>query len=255
MSAIAASPDASMAAPPPAVKHSVSDTLGVYKLAKGMVYYPLQWLAGVSALYVLDGFNPSVNAVNKVMAVRAAGVAANTILGDGIKNGVPFDLGIKFHKTPTEHLYSLDLAKYAYQRTAYAASATMCPLLFAVGMTLAMPYTAPLFMSLGGALTSAAGATSALGGLGTAAAAHSSILGGAVGLVQGAAGIIGAAMQAWPAAFAMKEGVTVAGMVMSTAQKVFLVNLVAGAAGDILGLEKLNPNHKHKATRGEAPAR
>jgi hypothetical protein len=39
---------------------------------------------------------------------------------------------------------------------------------------------------------------------------------------------------------------------MSTAQKVFLEHLVAGVAGDIFGLEKLNPNHKHKATRGEA---
>jgi hypothetical protein len=38
MSAVAASPDASMAAPTPAVAHSVSDTLGVYKLAKGLVY-------------------------------------------------------------------------------------------------------------------------------------------------------------------------------------------------------------------------
>ena len=133
-------------------------------------------------MYVLDGFSPSANALNKVMAVRVTGVAANSILGDGIKNGVPFDLGVKFHKTPTEHLYSLDLAKYAYQRTAYVASVAMWPTIFAVGMTLAMPYTAPLFMSLGGALTSAAGATSALGGLSASAAAHSSILGGAVGL-------------------------------------------------------------------------
>jgi hypothetical protein len=250
MTAMTASPTMALAKPPP-VASSVTDTLGVFKFAKGLTYYPMQWLAGVAAVYILTGFVPPPERVARVATVRAVGVAANNTIGDGIKNGIPFDLGLKFDKTPTEHLYSLDLIKYGFQRLAYSASAATWSGLFAVTMTLAMPYAAPAFLALGQAVTSGG---LLLGGLASAAAAHSTPLAMVYQVAEGAALLLGQVMQLWPAAFAMKEGVPLVTTITNTLHGVFMVNLVAGVLTDIVGLEKLNPNHRHKVARKEALA-
>ena len=250
MSAIAASADMPVVVPHLEVAKSSSDTLGVFKFAKGMVYYPLQWLSVMAGLFVFEGFSPAKNLVNKVAAVSALGLVADKTFGDGIKNGIPFDLGIKFYKTPSEHLYSLELLKYGFQRVAYSASASMWPLFVAVGMTLAMPYIAPIILAAGAGLTTAG---ASLGGLAATGATHSSVLAGASQLAASTLGALGGFVGTWPAAFAMKEGVTVAGMAMTTAKNVFLIGLIADVMADIVYLEKLNPNHTHKATRGEFP--
>lgn len=242
MTAIAASPEMVQSAP---VARSSSDMLGIAKVAKGSVYYPLQWLAGVTALYLLNAGAPPVDLVNKVMAVRAGGVAANAILGPP-KPGISMG-----YKTPSENLYSGNLLSYGAQRTVFAATTTFWPLIIAVGMTLAMPYAAPVFTALGQSL-SASGL--ALGGLAQVASAHSGLLAGAYHVGESAALLLGNAMQAWPTAFAMKEGVTIGGMVWNTAKSIFMINMVAGLMTDLIGLEKMNPYHRYKATRGEPPA-
>ena len=245
MNAIAASPEIDIPTPPPVVARSTSDTLGVFKLAKGTIYYPAQWLAGVAAVYVLTGFAPTPARLSRVALIRGVGVLSNNTLGDGIKNGVPFDLGIKFDKTPTEQLYSLNLPKYAFQRVSYSASAAMWSGLFAVALTLAMPYAAPVFIGLGQSVTTLG---LALGGL---ASAHSGLAAGAYQAASGASYLLGNAMQLWPVAFAMKEGTSLATMAMNTVQGVFMVNFVAGILTDIIGLEKFNPYHRHKMARLE----
>lgn len=243
-----AAPAESVAPPAQEAQKPYKDSLGITKFAKGCVYYPLQWGAGVAALYALSLGAPTPLAVSRVMTVRAGGVTANTLFGDAIKNGIPTDLGIKFYKTPSEHLYSGDLLKYAFQRTAYAASVTMWPALIAIGLTLSMPYIAPAVLSLSSSL-----GTASLG-LGSWASASSGVAATGYSALSGLTSVVGSVMADWPAAFAMKEGATLLGIASTAAKNIFMINLVAGTMGDVVGLEKLNPNHKHKATRGEAPA-
>ena len=246
MSAISASPNLAVAASTPVVARSWSEGLGINKIAKGLAYFPLQWAAGVAAVYILTGFAPPPERVARVALVRAVGVGANNTIGDGIKNGIPFDLGIKLKKTPTENLYSLNLPQYAFQRVAYSASAATWSGLFAVAMTLMMPFAAPIFLAVGQSL-SAAGM--AFGGLATAASAQSSALGLGYSIAEGASLLLGNAMQLWPTAFAMKDGASLISTIGNVLHGVFMVNLVAGVLTDIVGLEKIHPKHEYKISR------
>lgn len=58
------------------VAHSRSETAGIGKTLKGMIYFPMQWAAGLAALFVLEGGMPTANMITKVMAVRGSGLTA-----------------------------------------------------------------------------------------------------------------------------------------------------------------------------------
>ena len=254
MSAIAASPDMPMATP--AVAHSSSHNVGFYGLAKGSVYYPTQVMLGVAALTVIKMATlsfPTPDELYKVFAVRSFGVAANA------SSGPLINVGVKMDKTPSENLYGFNLLSYGIQRTTYSASAAVWPIAFAIGLTIVMPYIAPIFVAAASGLTAAGAALS--GGLATAAASHSGILAVGSQMAGGTLTLLGNFASALPAAFAMKEGVSFVAMAMANVQRIFMINLLGGVAGDILCLEKINPFHKilksrmNDATKAETPTR
>ncbi len=246
MSAIAASPDMSVAAPKVARSHS--DTLGIYSAAKGAVYYPTQVMLGVGALAVIKIATlsfPTLDEVYKVLAVRSFGVAANATAGPLV------NIGVKMDKTPSENLYGFNLLSYGIQRTTYSASAATWPIMFAIGLTIAMPFIAPTIVAAASGLTAAGASLS--GGLATAAATHSTILTAGSQIAGSALTLLGNFMGAMPAAFAMKEGLSYTAMALAAVQRIFMINLLGGIAGDILCLEKINRKHKvFKARRDDA---
>lgn len=208
-----------------AVSHSQSDTLGIIRAMKGCVYYPLQWAAGLAALFLLGQFEtaaPSLGAYRKVALVRAGGIAANV--------AAPIDSGARFDHTPSENLYGGNYFTYAIQRSLYAFTMSIWPAALAIGLTMAMPALAPAFIGAGQGLTAA----------GTSSAAM----------------FAGGYLQALPAAFAMPEGVTLMGMMAATGTRVFQVTLVASVITDLLNLEQWNPKHRlFKERRAESPTR
>lgn len=219
------------------VAHSKSQAIGFDTLTKGAFYYPMQWaagLAGMAIVSILSGTLPTANMMTKVAAVRGVGVAMNA--------EAPFESPIHFEKTPTQNLYDGNLFAYGVQRPLYALTSSIWPAAFAIGLTFMMPGLGAGIIGVGQALTAAGASMASAGGLSGLAAATASI-------ASTAAATLGGFFGALPAAFAVPEGVTFAGMALSTASKVFQVTLAAAVITDIIGLEKWNP--KHKVLRAE----
>lgn len=221
------------------VATSQSHAIGFNELVKGAVYYPMQWaagMAGAAMVSLLTGSMPSPNMFRKVGTVRAFGIAANT--------DAPIPSPVKFEKTPTQNLYEGNLLHYGVQRPLYALTGSIWPAAFAIGLTLAMPFAGASIIGIGQALTAAGASLAGAGGLSGLAAAGTSV-------ASSASTFFGGYLAALPAAFAVPEGVTVAGMALSTASKVFQITLAAAVMTDIVGLEKWNPKHKVLRAREE----
>jgi hypothetical protein len=190
---------------------------------------------------------PTPDELYKVLAVRSFGVAANA------SSGPLINVGVKMDKTPSENLYGFNLLSYGIQRTTYSASAAAWPIAFAIGLTIAMPFIAPMVVAAASGLTAAGASLS--GGLATAAATHSTILTAGSQITGSALTLLGNFMGAMPAAFAMKEGMSYTAMALAAVQRIFMINLLGGIAGDILCLEKINPKHKVFEARRDAAAK